>query len=117
MFLESGFVVCDDPQIAEAAYNRHKYLNRFLCWISPNLLYTSILDKQKTIGPTLPLRVLTATLADRVAALVNIRQATSPNKYDQQVRGTSSLIEILIISCREISMKIPVQLLLLLLIL
>ncbi len=59
-------------------------------------MYTSILDKQKTMGPTLPLRVLTATLADRVAALVNTRQATSPNKYDQQVKRTY-LIEILII--------------------
>jgi hypothetical protein len=48
------------------------------------------------MGPTLPLRVLTATLADRVAALVNTRQATSPNKYDQQVKRTY-LIEILII--------------------
>ncbi len=85
-FVEPGFVICDDPVLAEAAYNRHKYLNRLLCWISPHSLYTSILDKQKTIGPTLPLRVLTATLADRVAALVNIRQATSPNKFDQQVK-------------------------------
>jgi hypothetical protein len=86
MLLESGFVVCDDPQVAEAAYNSHKYLNRLLCWISPHSLYTSILNKQKAIGPTLPLRVLTATLADRVAALVNTRQVQSPNKYDQQVK-------------------------------
>jgi hypothetical protein len=85
-FIESGFVICDDPLVAEAAYNRHKYLNRFLCWISPHLLYTSILNKQKTIGPTLPLRVLTATLADRVTALVSTRQVTSPNKFDKQVR-------------------------------
>ena len=84
-FLESGFVVCDDPSIAESAYNRHKYFNRFLCWISPQSLYTSILDKQKTSGPTLPLRVLTATLADRVAALINNRLVTSPNKFNQQV--------------------------------
>lgn len=77
--------MCDDPSIAETAYDRHKYLNRFLCWISPHSLYTSILNKQKAIGPTLPLRVLTATLADRVAALVNTRQVTSPNKFDQQV--------------------------------
>ncbi|UJR13953.1 hypothetical protein I4U23_000956 [Adineta vaga] len=81
---EPGMIVCDDPQVAEAAYNRHKYLNRFLCWISPQLLYTSILDKQKATGPTLPLRVLTATLADRVASLVYNRSVTSPNQKDQQ---------------------------------
>ncbi|CAF3220897.1 unnamed protein product [Rotaria sp. Silwood2] len=81
---ETGFVICDAPQVAEAAFNRHKYLNRFLCWISPQLLYTSILGQQKTTNPTLPLRVLTATLADRIASLVNIRSVTSPNKFDQQ---------------------------------
>ncbi|CAF1171935.1 unnamed protein product [Adineta steineri] len=82
---EQGMVICDNPQLAEAAYNRHRYLNRLLCWISPQSLYTSILNQQKTTGPTLPLRVLTATLADRVASLVNnTRQVTSPNKFDQQ---------------------------------
>ncbi|CAF4034135.1 unnamed protein product, partial [Rotaria magnacalcarata] len=30
------------------------------------------------------LRVLTATLADRIASLINIRHVTSPNKFDQQ---------------------------------
>lgn len=83
--VEAGFVVCDDPAFAEIAYNRHKYFNRFLCWISPQLLYTNILNKQNSTGPTLPLRVLTATLADRVATLVNQRQPISPNKFDQQV--------------------------------
>ncbi len=91
VFLEPGFVICDDPLLAETAYNRHKYLNRILCWISPHSLYTSILDKQKTIGPILPLRVLTATLADRVAALINIRQASSPNKFDQNINLNSTI--------------------------
>ncbi|CAM4772414.1 unnamed protein product [Rotaria magnacalcarata] len=81
---ESGFIICDAPQDAEAAFNRHKYFNRLLCWISPPSLYTSILNKQKATGTTLPLRVLTATLADRIASLINIRHVTSPNKFDQQ---------------------------------
>ncbi|CAF1445050.1 unnamed protein product [Adineta ricciae] len=81
---EPGMIICDDPLVAEAAYNHNKYLNRLLCWISPQLLYTSILDKQKAVGPTLPLRVLTATLADRVASLVYTRPLTSPNKMDQK---------------------------------
>ena len=80
--LETGFVICDDPQVAEIAYNRHKYINRLLCWISPQLLYTSILNKQKTTDSALPLRVLTATLADRVSSLINPRHLTSPSKYD-----------------------------------
>ncbi|CAF3807825.1 unnamed protein product [Rotaria socialis] len=81
---ESGFVICDVPQDVEAAFNRHKYFNRLLCWISPPSLYTSILNKQKATGTTLPLRVLTATLADRIASLISIRHVTSPNKFDQQ---------------------------------
>jgi hypothetical protein len=89
--VESGFVICDDPQVAEVAYNQHKYINRLLCWISPQSLYTSILDKQKTTGTSLPLRVLTATLADRVASLVNTRQISSPNKFDQQVKMNRNL--------------------------
>jgi hypothetical protein len=115
VFVETGFVICDDPAVAEAAYNRRKYLNRILCWISPHSLYTSILNKQITMGPTLPLRVLTATLADRVAALVNTRQITSPNRFDQQVR----IIDPQIISInhfREICMTITIQRLRLLLI-
>lgn len=85
-------VVCDDPLVAEVAYDRHKYLHRLLCWISPQSLYTSILDKQRATGPTLPLRVLTATLADRVASLVHARPVTSPNKADQQVGIAQCLI-------------------------
>jgi hypothetical protein len=111
ILIESGMVICDDPYVAEAAYNRHKYLNRLLCWISPELLYTSILDKQKTIGPTLPLRVLTATLADRVAQLVNTRPVTSPNNFDQQVQ-INKIIEsetIIIDYFREIYTKIQIQ--------
>ncbi|CAF1132311.1 unnamed protein product [Rotaria sordida] len=81
---ESGFIVCDAPQVAEASFNRHKYLNRFLCWISPQFLYTSILGQQKPINTTLPLRVLTATLADRIASLINIRPIISPTKFDKQ---------------------------------
>ena len=85
--LETGFVVCDDPQLAETAYNRHKYFNRLLCWISPQTLHTNILNQQKNPSSTLPLRVLTATLADRVSSLVNTRHISSPNKYDQQVKN------------------------------
>jgi hypothetical protein len=114
-FIESGFIICDDPHVAESAYNRHKYLNRFLCWISPQLLYTSILDKQKAIGPTLPLRVLTATLADRVGSLINNRQVTSPNTFNQQVKINQMIkIEIIVLDhFREIHMKIQIQVLLL----
>lgn len=99
-------IICDDPLVAEAAYNRNKYLNRFLCWVSPQLLYTSILDKQKAVGPTLPLRVLTATLADRVASLVSTRPVASPNKMDQKVGFDERCeMEIFIaVSSREISM-------------
>ena len=82
ILLEKGFVLCDNPQVAETAYNRHKYINRLLCWISPQLLYTSILNKPKTTGSVLPLRVLTATLADRVSSLINTRHLSSPTKVD-----------------------------------
>ena len=99
-------IICDDPLVAEAAYNHNKYLNRLLCWISPQLLYTSILDKQKAVGPTLPLRVLTATLADRVASLVYTRPVTSPNKMDQKVRPDErcEMKTSINVSSREISM-------------
>ena len=85
-YLEMGFIVCDNPLAAEAAYNRHKYLHQLLCWISPQSLYTNILNKQKASGPTPPLRVITATLADRVRSLVQARHPTSPTKLDPLVR-------------------------------
>lgn len=85
-FEETGFVVCDDPQVAETTYNRHKYFHRFLCWISPQALQTTILNKHQNPSATIPLRVLTATLADRVSSLVNPRHLSSPTKVDQQVR-------------------------------
>jgi len=80
---EKGFVVCEDPQLAETTYNRHKYFNRFLCWISPEALQKTILTKQQNPNSTIPLRVLTATLADRVSSLVNPRLLNSPTKFDQ----------------------------------
>lgn len=85
LVIEPGFVICDAPQVAEANFNRNKYVNRFLCWLSPQLLYTSMADKPKTASSTFPLRVLTATLAERVAALVNVRQVATSNKFDKQV--------------------------------
>ena len=85
IILEPGFVVCDAPEDAELTFNRHKYLNRFLCWISPQSLNTSILNKQKTTNTTLPLRALTTAIANHVASLLNIRQVISSNKFGQQV--------------------------------
>jgi hypothetical protein len=90
--LETGFIICNDPQSSEAAYNRH----RFLCWLSPRLMQTTVLTEQKPVSTPLSLRMLTTSLADRVSSLINTRHVLSPNKFDQQVDEQSISMNIVI---------------------
>ncbi|CAF0950145.1 unnamed protein product [Didymodactylos carnosus] len=76
IYPEPGFVVCDDPLLSEAVYERQKRIKQILEWLSSKLSKTSIYNplQKPPLVPSLPPRVLTATLAERAAHFIGGKQ-------------------------------------------